>query len=558
MVKDLETKFKERFSKRLQRKYAPPSLTPRERRSQIKSILQSKKRPALPKGKTRKSKWTIMATEYFGDSRSKEDISKKTKIPVKALQEIVERGEGAYYSAGSRPGQTPESWGVARMYAVLFGSPGARKADGDIVKKYKIPILKVPKKTGGGVKEVKEITETKDYPENYPKDALGILAKISFSKGKEVEIMGTMSIRSMLYASDYDAIEVVNRKSPSQIVKEYQQLIRGLLKTPKTYIGDIKCGEIAEWRVIDETAYYKDGRVWGYDSTKSIAKMEELRKKKVITQKEFDDGVKILVKNPSPEELRTILKMLRFSILRWKPVDILNGYLTLRTGEKYPLIKAIQDPALFKMDVISLLENQIYQEFSIIYDLRINGKRLNIFPVNTLQNLTKDIVFYSYARNWFKVLKRLFSYYNYKFKYSRGEKLEAIKIIEQIFPILNSDLGILYQVTQDLQVLSYLVENVKKVPTAQIKKEVEGFVERLSNVYSINSYLAKEPKIIAEIHQIVSGRENPEKLNQKLLDLDERVSGILSQATFQKLKEHNLLPVIEGFLVSKSNKSPLA
>ena len=96
----LEERFKQKFSKRLQEKYAPPTLSPKQRKAQIKSILAKKDRPPLPKGKTRRSKWTIMAEKYFGEDRSKEAISKKTGIPVKALKEVVERGEGADCSAG--------------------------------------------------------------------------------------------------------------------------------------------------------------------------------------------------------------------------------------------------------------------------------------------------------------------------------------------------------------------------------------------------------------------------------------------------------------------------
>jgi len=550
---DLEKRFYKTFSKRMQRKYAPPSLTPKQRKAQIKSIMEKKERPKLPT-KTRKSKWTIKAENYFGEDRSKKAISIKTGIPQKALKEIVERGEGAYYSSGSRPGQTPSSWGIARMYAVLFGSPGARKADQDIIKKYNIPILEMK---GSGVKEVKEITETKDYPRNYPKDALAVMKDMSFSKGKNVEVMGTMSIRSLLYASDFDCVEIVDKKSPTQIVKEYQQIIRNLLKRPKTYIGDIKCGEIQEWRVIDESAYFKGGVIYGYNRDKSFKKLQELYDTNVISKKELEDGQQLLVKDPSPEELRTILKILRFSVLRWKTKDILNGYLTLRTGEKYPLEKAIQDPALFKMDVIALMNDGMFQEFSMIYDLRVKGRRLNIHRVDTLQNLSRDIVFYSYAKNWFKVLKRLFSYFNYIFKYVSNGKVEAVEILEKLYEILNSDLGILYSITQDLQVLSFLIENEKDVPMNQIKEEVEGFVDRLANVYSVNAYLAQEPKILAKIHQIVSGRSNPENVNEDLLTLDEKVSAILSRATFQQINEKGLLKTIEEFI--RGNRgSPLA
>ena len=45
---------------------------------------------------------------------------------------------GAYYSSGSRPNQTPESWGKSRVASVLVGGL-SRKIDKKIVDKYNIP-----------------------------------------------------------------------------------------------------------------------------------------------------------------------------------------------------------------------------------------------------------------------------------------------------------------------------------------------------------------------------------------------------------------------------------
>jgi hypothetical protein len=49
----------------------------------------------------------------------------------------MRRGQGAFFSSGSRPGQTPTSWGVARARSFASGSGGARKADADLWKKVK-------------------------------------------------------------------------------------------------------------------------------------------------------------------------------------------------------------------------------------------------------------------------------------------------------------------------------------------------------------------------------------------------------------------------------------
>ena len=70
-------------------------------------------------------------------------IAKQTGIPKKALMAVKKKGMGAYYSAGSRPNQTAESWGKARMYAYILGSP-TRRVDQHITDKYKVKFKHKP------------------------------------------------------------------------------------------------------------------------------------------------------------------------------------------------------------------------------------------------------------------------------------------------------------------------------------------------------------------------------------------------------------------------------
>jgi len=53
------------------------------------------------------------------------ELSKKTGCPVSALNAIVRKGEGAYYSSGSRPNQTAQSWGIARLASSITGGKAA-------------------------------------------------------------------------------------------------------------------------------------------------------------------------------------------------------------------------------------------------------------------------------------------------------------------------------------------------------------------------------------------------------------------------------------------------
>jgi hypothetical protein len=128
----------------------PRYLSPLSRKDKIiqkKMILKS--RHMYKKGiyKTRKtlksypnkvSSHVIRAKKKFGvDSMvPSSELAKKTGCPLSVLQKIVQKGEGAYYSSGSRPNQTPQSWGIARLSSALTGGPAA-KVDAYLVQQCK-------------------------------------------------------------------------------------------------------------------------------------------------------------------------------------------------------------------------------------------------------------------------------------------------------------------------------------------------------------------------------------------------------------------------------------
>ena len=125
----------------LNKKYVPKSLTKADKAKQVKSIKEGKDRPKLKSAKTKESKWTKKAQTYFDGNTSISNISKKTGVSTTGLNKIIKKGQGAYYSSGSRPNVSASAWGKARLYSVLFGG-SARKVDADIVKEYKIPLLR--------------------------------------------------------------------------------------------------------------------------------------------------------------------------------------------------------------------------------------------------------------------------------------------------------------------------------------------------------------------------------------------------------------------------------
>ncbi len=53
------------------------------------------------------------------------ELARRSGCSLAALQAIVRKGEGAYFSSGSRPSQTGHSWGYARLGSAITGGKSA-------------------------------------------------------------------------------------------------------------------------------------------------------------------------------------------------------------------------------------------------------------------------------------------------------------------------------------------------------------------------------------------------------------------------------------------------
>ena len=117
-------------------RYLPKGLTKKDRASQVKMLMNSKKlyktnkyytRKKLSSYKHRKSNHILNARKLYTISTitPNNELSSKTGCSVAALNEIVKKGEGAYYSSGSRPNQTAKSWGLARLASSITGGKSA-------------------------------------------------------------------------------------------------------------------------------------------------------------------------------------------------------------------------------------------------------------------------------------------------------------------------------------------------------------------------------------------------------------------------------------------------
>lgn len=365
-------------------------------------------------------------------------------------------------------------------------------------------------------------TDTKEVPDNYSKDALRVLEAMSLDDN--LEILGSMSLRSQQYAGDYDAYEVVHLSGTSlqaalkDGAKRLQKSIRGLKELPETYIGDIKAGVVAKWRIIPANAYVSGGSIKNFDVAKARERIDVLFSEEVITEAEAKEAHKLLPSSLDYKQFLVARDTLKYHIVRWTPKEVLAGTKKLIDGTPFSLEDAINSPGITKVDAISWVDGNRFTDFSCIYQFRYRGKVLNDEPIDVERSLKESIVAMKEEGNHFKALKRVFAL----------AKLKGnTKLVEKLVPILNSDLGRLYHVVGDIRTLQTLLED-HKPPSEDVRFEIDQFKRRLSTIYTLKDYLAKENDILRAIDKTLS--LPVERLLPALEELGDTLDGVLQRA----------------------------
>lgn len=380
------------------------------------------------------------------------------------------------------------------------------------------------------------LLQQKKFPLNYSTDVAEIITTMSFDV-KSVEIVGSSALGSQQYAGDYDLHEVVRGGSAQSYAKGLQKIVSRLLVMPNVFVGEMKAGEIAQWRIIPAEARIEKGRIVGFNIQEALLNLERLRLTKVIDEAEYKEAAQLLYKTHSVEGFLEAEKDLRFHVLRWSPKDVLKGELHLRDGTVVSLVEAISMPAVVKLDVVGFVNDNKYTEFSNIYSFYVNGKPLNDMAE---PDIRQSLLYYASTGKWFKVAKRMFSI----------AKLENMtSVLDRLQPILNGDLGRLYSIVSDMDTLLYLMENEGVLPTNKVKFEIDQYRQRLGNIWSLKGIntegILEGLAAVESLPQTVLGRA---KLVSLLTRLSTRLSTSLHKYALEDLKEAGLVPIASALL----------
>lgn len=81
--------------------------------------------------KTKTSSYTRRFREKYPKAKSLREISEVTKIPLKTLKTVYNRGMAAWRT-GHRPGASPQAWAYARVHSFVMKGKTYFTADADL------------------------------------------------------------------------------------------------------------------------------------------------------------------------------------------------------------------------------------------------------------------------------------------------------------------------------------------------------------------------------------------------------------------------------------------
>jgi len=382
---------------------------------------------------------------------------------------------------------------------------------------------------------------TKEYPQNYPPEVVRFIETASFSKGFDVMIVGSGSLREMRYSADVDCYERTKIEGNSRedalrnASKRFKQIIKNLLSIPLTYVTDIKAGSIEDWVVIPKESHIHKKKILGYSAKESRAKVEELYKDGVISEDECKSALELLVDKPTAEQFLLAKDKLRFNIVRWTIDEIKAGKKVYR-GRKITLAEALGQPTIAKLDAIILVDNNRFIEASLIYELLYKNSQLNAFGQPNIPYMLREAIFNYYSLSKpFKASKRQFSLLRF---------LKKLNPAKPLIPYFNSDLGLLYSIISDLDTLVLVVEHSKHLPKARFEFELKHLPSRLGGISQLKDLLKDEDQIFHSLKKIEAEPRNVDAIDK----LSKELQAILNKHAYKELEKLKFYPPKPFFL----------
>lgn len=385
--------------------------------------------------------------------------------------------------------------------------------------------------------------------------------KLIMESDSDMMPYGSWTYKSQLYPGDVDLMEIVEKccskeLATNRMVQSMKDIIMKIESTKGYYVGDIKSGVDNVFQIdLGNITYDNSGyHITGFYPDKVISEIKALTRKGLLNSNESQELQDLCIdiegSHNVQENYETLYDLLREKwLLRWTAREVLAGYKVLPGKRKISLNETINQPVMTKIDMWTLISGRYIEFSNMIKFVLVDkfGKKtvLNAdpSPEEILNGLKVDItklMFSKLGYKPFKAMKRMWSV-------ARIEGLN--KVIDDLTPLMQSDLGRLSQITSEIETIILMYESLddKSLPIKEMAKEVDDWRYRLENVYEINI----DQRLINDmINKILSDMktQNANVIIEKLTILKKVLKKHVDVNTIKIMKKLKYYPVKKEFM----------
>lgn len=369
-----------------------------------------------------------------------------------------------------------------------------------------------------------------------------------------IQVIGSASYRKTLFAGDIDFFERVLGQSKDEIIEFFirnlQRVVKNILKSKHHYFMEVKAGVDNRFKIpvgtchndhfiidpslVDTINEYSNYGL--FNQYETFALLTYSREKNQIAY----ETIKQIIRN--------------HYVVRWTAKEILKGHKKLPLREEpFTLYEAINVKSPMNIEIIADVNGKFsdvsnffyvgYEEDGKMYYVNMPDQAAYDFDEFFKENLRGSIEKLAFSKlepNYFKLCKRYFSFA----RFTRDNVL-----LEKAQFILNSELGVFYQIKSETGTLIKLIEQEPKLAIKILKNQLQSIKYRIANVLS---YSKDELDHVNQIFDTLTKiGYDPKKITHLLKAVKERLTNLIETNTMTYLKKVGLFPPPNSLLPQK-------
>lgn len=393
---------------------------------------------------------------------------------------------------------------------------------------------------------------------SYPKDILKNIKLITLQAHPDVtQIMGSSLYRDALYPADIDVFEHITKRSKNEairfFVKSIQRIVKNVTKLKEHYFLEVKAGidprfDLSIGKVVNNV-YHQDPNLQ--------LTIEKYANEGLFDKKEANELIEILKEKTSDQIVyETIKSRLRqHYIIRWNKNEIAKNKKVLPLGQTITLNQAVDNrESMVNIELLVVINGRLVDmsNFYVLgyiykgkqYVINVSQEIIDNFKtyfLNILKRSMDSLIHSKLEYNPLKYCKRIYSYC----KYVRDEKTAKL-----VLPLINGDLGRMYQVKSEINAIIKLMDSKYKyeLPVKVIQKEIEEIKFKIGS-FPVEAFSNHELTMINNMIDNYAYKKDKYDLYNTLKLIKWSINDYVNEQTTRELHRIGLLPIPPKFKI---------